>query len=93
MSDLLTLKVADLNYSHDSARRLIMGRYFLSTFAARPLGRQAFNALVEHSACGFQAVYLLLLPADYFVQILQQIFLISGFYFQLDYPIIVHKAA
>jgi len=71
-----------------------MRRNFFDIFAAaRPLGRQAFNPLVEHSASGFQAVYLLLLPGDYFIQLLQQIFLISGFYFQFDYSVVIHKAA
>jgi len=73
---------------------LIMRRYFLDIFAAsRPLSRQTFNTLIKHSARGFQAVYLLLLPGDYFIQFLQQIFLISGFYFQFDYSVIIHKAA
>ncbi len=70
-----------------------MRRYFFNAFTAATLNRQALNAFVEHSASGFQPVYLLLLLTDYFVQILQQILLISGFYFQFDYSVIIHKAA
>jgi hypothetical protein len=69
-----------------------MRRHFFGALSAGAFRRQAFNSLVEHSASGFQTVYLLLLPADYFIQILQQIFLISRFYFQLDYSVIIHKA-
>ena len=70
-----------------------MRRHFFGTLATSAFRRQAFNALVEHSTSRFQAVYLLLLPGDYFIQFLQQIFLVSRFYFQLDYSVIIHKAA
>jgi len=93
MAEFLTLFVADSVMAMILCSALIMRRHFINVFARTALNRQAFNAFVEHSARGFQAVYLLLLPGDYFIQGLQQIFLISCFYFQFDYSVIVHKAA
>ena len=68
-----------------------MRRGFVYALAVAAFRGQTFNALVKQPACGFQAIYLLLLLADYFIQCLQQIFLISGFYFQLYDPVIIHS--
>ena len=70
---------------------LIVRRHFVCALAAAAFRRQAFNALVKQAASGFQAVYLLLLIADYFIQCLQQVFLVSGFYFQLYNPVSIHS--
>jgi hypothetical protein len=67
-----------------------MRRDFLNILSGAALDRQAFNALVKHFARSFQAVDLLLLPGDYLVQFLQQIFLISDLYFQLNDSFVIH---
>jgi hypothetical protein len=68
-----------------------MRRHFLDLLATAALGGQAVDTIIKQPAGSFQAINLLLLPDDYPVQRLQQIFLIGGLYFQLYYLIIIHK--
>ena len=74
---------------HSNATALIMRRHFLDLLATA-FGGQAVDTIIKQPAGSFQAINLLLLPDDYPVQRLQQVFLISGFYFQLYYSIIIH---